>query len=111
MAVDQANEYEQLGWKIRKLYTSDQLAAAILKATKPLEDSLAIVKKDRADLYMETLTLWNQLAKAEQRVSEAFIECMVDLKQRDYAFTGTTVIGIEKCETAIRSGEWRKFST
>lgn len=55
--------------------------------------------------------LYEQLATAEQRVSEAFIKCMVDLKQRDYAFTGTTVIGIEKCETAIRSGEWRKFST
>ena len=53
--------------------------------------------------------LQDQLAKAEQRVAEAFIECMVDLKQRDYAFTGSTVIGIEKCETAIRSGEYRKF--
>ena len=55
------------------------------------------------------IELQEQLAKAEQRVAEAFIEYMVDLKQQDFAFTGTTVIGIEKCETAIRSGEWRKF--
>lgn len=82
------------------LYTSDQLAAAVARATKPLEDSLAVVKKDRADLYMETLTLRDQLAKAEQRVAEA---CAL------YIHSTKGAVGSINMAEAVLSGEWRKF--
>ena len=64
-----------------KLYTSDQVAAAILKATGPLEEEMERLKtvpmKYRrmafnAQLQDENNELRAQLAKAEQRVSEAW---------------------------------------
>ena len=97
-----ASEYADHLEEPHALFTSDQVAAAILKATGPLEDSLAVVKKDRADLYMETLTLRDQLAKAEQRVAEA---CALQVA------TETKFHWLDAARVAkeIRSGEWRKF--
>ena len=92
-----ASEYADHLEEPHALFTSDQVAAAIFKATGPLEDSLAVVKKDRADLYMETLTLRDKLAKAEQRVAEA---CALTYLE-DYDLTDIA--------ERIRSGEWRKF--
>lgn len=74
LAVDQANEYERWGWKIRKLYTFDQVAAAILKATGPLEKEIERLKtvpmKYRrmafnAQLQNENAELCRQLASAQ----------------------------------------------
>lgn len=87
------------------LYTSDQVAAAIIKATKPLKDSLAVVKKDRADLYMETLTLRDQLAKAEQRVAEACANYVNRFINGDGILNE---VWISDIESALRNGEWRK---
>ncbi len=63
------------------LFSSDQVAAAILKATGPLED---------------------QLATAEQRVAEA---CALQVA------TETKFHWLDAARVAkeIRSGEWRKF--
>lgn len=72
-----ADLYPEYGRRI--LYTSDQVAAAIIKATKPLED---------------------QLAKAEHRVAAACAE----LADKMNPFPEPSAIGPE-----IRSGEWRKF--
>lgn len=94
-----ASEYADHLEEPHALYTSDQLAAAILKATKPLEErrceicgyaehhrkhtsclrtQLAAaqeeIQKLRLDLltsYGESEDLSGQLAKAEQRVAEA----------------------------------------
>ena len=71
-----------------KLYTFDQVAAAILKATKPLED---------------------QLAKAEQRVAEACIALIEDrlgeLDGQDSEWAAGQVGAIGE----IADGGWRKF--
>lgn len=64
----------------KQLFTSDQVAAAIIKATGPLED---------------------QLAKAEQRVAEACAAYVLD--DLDGFEDGDCIA------EAIRSGEWRKF--
>ena len=90
-------------------------AAAIIKATKPLEDSLAVVKKDRADLYMETLTLTlrDQLAKAEQRVAEACKSMCLRLVRKEnehaagYGF-GYLNYSAQDVADFIDNGEWRK---
>ena len=69
----------KLGWI--EFYTSDQVAAAVLKATKPLED---------------------QLASCEQRVAEA---CALQVA------TETRFHWLDAARVAkeIRSGEYRKF--
>lgn len=57
----------------RGLYTSDQVAAAILKVTKPLEERLSwldYTEKMNKALGVEIEELTTQLAKAEQRVAE-----------------------------------------
>ena len=61
----------------KQLYTSDQVAAAILKATKPLEDQLAAAQEEiktvteqKNRMWFEMQTAQDQLAKAEQRVAE-----------------------------------------
>ena len=106
-----------------ELFASDQVAAAILKVTKPLEDSLAVVKQDRADLYMETLTLRDQLAKAEQLWQVAQGRCdgleekLAKAEQRVaeacalQVATETKFHWLDAARVAkeIRSGEWRKF--
>ena len=81
LAVDQANEYDRWGWKIRKLFTSDQVAAAILKAeqqAKELSDSVA------------------------QKVAEA---CALQVAT-EIKFHWLDAARVAK---EIRSGEWRKF--
>ena len=71
-------------WNI-PIFTSDQLAAAILKATKPLED---------------------QIAKVEQRVAEACGE-LAYAELDDPFLSGHGYAN--RVSEAIRSGEWRKF--
>jgi hypothetical protein len=108
-----------------KLYTSDQMIAAILKATKPLEeeltqakDELAMTLRVSAELRAQLATAQeeiafqksaheqaqqllleqgDQLAKAEQRVVEA---CALTYLE-DYDLTDIA--------DRIRAGEWRKF--
>ena len=53
-----------------KLYTFDQVAAAILKATKPLEDQLAKAEQLWQIAQGRCDGLEEKLAKAEQRVAE-----------------------------------------
>ena len=67
-------------WSI-SVFTSDQVAAAIAKVTKPLED---------------------QLAKAEQRVAEA---CALQVAT-EIRFHW---LDADRVAKEIRSGEWRKF--
>ena len=93
----------KLGWM--EFYTSDQVAAAILKATKPLEDEIeklsdsAYTTSERLNVYIRgNDELRTQLAKAEQRVAEACADLLVDRFKHEV--TGTL---------AIRAGEWRKF--
>ena len=57
------------------LYTSDQLAAAILKATKPLEEEVERLKVDRAKKQKESVTIFDancalraQLAAAQEEI-------------------------------------------
>ena len=85
-----------------KLYTFDQVAAAIAKATKPLEDQLAKanqlwqVAKGRCDGLEE------KLAKAEQRVAEA---CALQVATE----TRFRELDAARVAKEIRSGEYRKF--
>ena len=67
------------------LYTSGQVAAAIAKATKPLED---------------------QLATAEQRVAEACANYVNRFISGDGILNE---VWISDIESALRNGEWRKF--
>ena len=92
------------------LYTSDQVAAAIIKATKPLEDQLAAAQEEwnqcsglLDDAHRSIEMLEYQLAKAEQRVAEACAELQFERSVNRH--------GYDKYEDAeaIRSGEWRKF--
>jgi hypothetical protein len=80
-----------------RYYTSDQVAAAIIKATKPLED---------------------QLAKAEQRVAEACSAYMLnknynslefDRKYSAKEFCAGQKSTVEFLAKMIHKGEWRKF--
>ena len=71
---------------LKALFTSDQVAAAIVKATKPLE---------------------YQLAKAEQRVAEAcakWIDGYAGIHQKEM-LSDTA----KSFADALRRGEWRKF--
>lgn len=52
------------------LFTSDQVAAAVLKATGPLEEEIQKLRQDLLTSYGESEELSGQLAKAEQRVVE-----------------------------------------
>ena len=125
--------YEPLAYRNRRpLYTSDQVAAAILKATKPLEDQLAaaqeengrlenqVLKRD-AELWgrtQEILGLKDQFAKAEQRVAEACSAYMLnknynslefDRKYSAKEFCAGQKSTVEFLAKMIRSGEWRNF--
>ena len=85
-----------------KLYTFDQVAAAILKATKPLEDQLAKAEQLWQVAQGRCDGLEEKLAKAEQRVAEA---CAVQVA------TETRLHWLDAARVAkeIRSGEYRKF--
>lgn len=77
----------------QKLYTSDQVAAAVLKATKPLEE---------------------QLAKAEQRVAEACKSMCLSLARKEKNHAAGYGIGYlnysaQDVADFIDNGEWRKF--
>ena len=72
-----ASEYADHLEEPHALFTSDQLAAAIIKATKPLEDQLAAAQEEiktvteqKNRMWFEMQTAQDQLAKAEQRVAE-----------------------------------------
>ena len=81
------------------LFTSDQVAAAIIKATKPLEDQLAAAQEEwnqcsglLNDAHRSIEMLEDQLATAEQRVAEleaenAKLHEQVDLQVPKMAFT------------------------
>lgn len=85
-----------------KLYTSDQVAAAILKVTKPMEERIKWLQ-DFTNKDGEVIKiLEDQLAKAEQRVSEA---CALQVAT-DTKFRWLDAARVAK---EIRSGEWRKF--
>ena len=109
-----------------KLYTSDQVAAAILKATGPLEEEIDRLESEseeyaqlqsrcfdgggsHASVFDEVSELRAQLATAEQqakelsdsvaqKVAEACADLLVDRFKHEVAGT-----------LAIRQGEWRKF--
>lgn len=116
-SVAEFDAYIAQGYKyeLRKLYTSDQLAAAIINATKQLEDQLAAAQEENerlenqvlardAELWgrtQEILGLKDQLAKAEQRVAEA---CAAYVQDDLDGFEDGDCIA-----EALRSGEWRKF--
>lgn len=115
---------------LQYLFTSDQLAAAILKATKPLEGEIERLKQQSANRLIglckggedndelraqlaKAEQLWQvaqgrcdgleeKLTKAEQRVAEA---CALQVA------TETRFHWLDAARVAkeIRSGEWRKF--
>ena len=104
-----ASEYAEHLEEPHALFTSDQVAAAILKATKPLEDQLAAAQE--ANEHWQRATAENEnkwievndkLAKAEHRVAEA---CALQVA------TETKFHWLDAARVAkeIRSGEWRKF--
>ena len=109
-----ASEYADHLEEPHALFSSDQVAAAINKATKPLDDQLAKaeqlwqVAQGRCDGLEEKLT------KAEQRVAEACAELAYS---RDYEVEGRGYYdqGGDARQTcydiydAIKKGEWRKF--
>ena len=137
-----ASEYADHLEEPHALFTSDQVAAAILKATKPLEEEIdrleseseeyaqlqsrcfdgggshasvfdevselraqlaaaheeiKTVTEQKNRMWFEMQTAQDQLAKAEQRVSDA---CALTYLE-DYDLTDIA--------ERIRSGEWRKF--
>ena len=94
---------------LQYLFTSDQLAAAILKATKPLEDQLVaaqeeiLIERSNGDHWRDAYSKWvntdesarrlielqEQLAKAEQRVAE--LEAEVErLKRTNSSYANLT---------------------
>ena len=104
-----ASEYADHLEEPHALFTSDQVAAAIIKATKPMEDQLAAAQE--ANEHWQRATAENEnkwieandkLAKAEQRVAEA---CALQVA------TETKFHWLDAARVAkeIRSGEWRKF--
>ena len=125
-----ASEYADHLEEPHALFTSDQLAAAIAKATKLLEDQLAAAREanehwqrataenenkwiEANDKLAKAEQLWQiaqgrcdgleeKLAKAEQRVAEA---CALQVA------TETKFHWLDAARVAkeIRSGEWRKF--
>ena len=78
-------------WNI-PLFTSDQVAAAILKATKPLEDQLAKAEQQAKELS----------DSVAQKVAEA---CALQVAT-EIKFHWLDAARVAK---EIRSGEWRKF--
>ena len=100
----------KLGWI--EFYTSDQVAAAVLKATKPLEEEIERYKPSptvetcrqmiESQAVKENKILFDQLAKAEQRVAEA---CALQVAT-EIKFHWLDAARVAK---EIRSGEWRKF--
>ena len=83
-----------------KLFTSDQVAAAILKATKPLEDQLAKAEQLWQVAQGRCDGLEEKLAKVEQRVAEA---CAL------YIHSTKGAVGSINMAEAVLSGKWRKF--
>ena len=102
------------------LYTSDQVAAAIIKATKPLEErrceicgyaehhrehtSCLRIQLAKAEQLLQVAQgrcdeLEEKLAKAEQRVAEACADFYLDDLNN----------GVPFIAKRMREGEWRKF--
>ena len=120
-----ASEYAAHLEEPRALFTSDQVASAILKATKLVEDQLAAAQEENGKLRKDAETygpekiaiqkqawleadrqrqindLKDQLAKAEQRVAEA---CAL------YIHSTKGVVGSINMAEAVLSGEWSKFA-
>lgn len=107
------------GGRVDKLFTSDQVAAAVLKAIKPLEDELAAAQEEierlRGAVRQQESLVWKeqatslelqaQLATEEQRVAEACAELCESIPgEEDKIFTDH-----DECAEKIRSGEYRKF--
>ena len=84
-----------------KVFTSDQVAVAVARATKPLEEEIRS-REDFIAMLQETQKA--QLAKAEQRVAEACSRTAY--VQVNWFGYNTLAKAVRK---AIRSGEWRKF--
>ena len=97
-----ASEYADHLEEPHALFASDQVAAAVLKATKPLEDKLTKAEKLWQIAQGRCNGLEEKLAKAEQRVAEA---CALQVA------TETKFHWLDAARVAkeIRSGEWRKF--
>ena len=98
------------------LFTSDQLVAAILKATKPLEEEVERLKtvpmKYRrmafnAQLQDENKELRTQLANTEKRVTEACALACEDVIGNTANYQ--RMIAAIDCSAMINAGEWRKF--
>lgn len=132
--IGSANEY---GNYAQPLFTSDQVAAAILKATGPLEKEIERLKtvpmKYRRMAFNAQLQdennelrtqlakaeqLWQivqgrcdgleeKLAKAEQLVAEACALACEDVIGN--TANDQRMIAAIDCSAMIRSGEWRKF--
>ena len=92
-------------------FTSDQVAAAILKATKPPEEEIERLKDEqfkRLEREAEKrMKLREQLATAEQRVAEACALACEDVIGN--TANDQRMIAAIDCSAMIRSGEWRKF--
>ena len=57
------------------LYTSDQLASAILKATKPLEEEVERLKVDRAKKQKESVTIFDANCELRAQLAAVQEEC------------------------------------
>ena len=100
------------------VFTSDQVAAAVANATKPLEDQLAKaeqlwqIAQGRCDGLEEKLAKAEQQAKElsdsiAQKVAEACALACEDVIGN--TANDQRMIAAIDCSAMIHAGEWRKF--
>lgn len=128
-----ASEYADHLEEPHALFTSYQVAAAIIKATKPLEErrcevcgyaehhrehtSCLRIQLAKAEQLLQVAQgrcdgLEEKLAKAEQRVAEACARVCREIAIRhldEFDEPGMRSEVADKCNVAITQGEWRKF--
>ena len=106
-----------------KLFTFDQVAAAILKATKPLEEEIDRLESEseeyaqlqsrcfdgggsHASVFDEVSELRAQLAAAQEEIANETAEACALQVATETKFHWLDAARVAK---EIRSGEWRKF--
>ena len=132
-AQDMVCMAHKTGQRVTPFYTPDQLAAAVLKATKPLEEEIERYKASptvetcrqmiESQAVKENKILFDQLTKAEQLWQIAQGRCdgleekLAKAEQRVAEACALQVateikfhwLDADRVAKEIRSGEWRKF--
>ncbi|WP_434513818.1 hypothetical protein AB6Q56_14655 [Dechloromonas sp. ARDL1] len=66
--VTRSNKEGDDGSEAFPVFTSDQVAAAVAKATKPLEEEVAVLKETKENIWSALKTVETQLAAAQEEI-------------------------------------------